>query len=1219
MAEGELKQVKAMLRSVLLSCKEGVASQRFLVDYRDVTGEYLPYKKFGFNSVSEFIASIPDVVHVRRQGGEEMYHAVADETTAHIQKLVSKQRSKKTKRPLRRAPVRNPFLPSKRPMGRGYTPPYRPQGGGFQRPPPHQPHFAAVRRFDPRPHVATPQVHRAPLLPLPRSSPEEWSSSPPSSPMNSSEPFHNFQITLRNSAGNRMVGAGEGPRPRVGRMIMRAVSEAVSDCQGERRPNNIKFGHKFEVPPRFRRNQDSFAEPLQGLQAPLPLAAQQVRFYGDGTDYIEKINKYIWKRNLLPIKFDTTQAKSGLYVSSVRVDGKVFGSIDMFPTAQEAEYMAAKNACDALAVDRDASPIAASSNMSVSDTALRDWIRETLDPLPNGMWGTRIPILFKEKFLEEAPAHLLARISAWSDLVEVEKVCGRDLVKLVRAKPTVKWKDFTIPEPELLDPSETVTIYVTFALRVDSFFVQKEDSCIDDINAKLEKECPKQAVPDSSVLKKGTFCAALYNEDQRWYRAEVLDITDESVQVKFLDYGNTETVPVSSIRQLPDTTANFPAQAIPCALYSIIVTDTESPDEPSPSLKEFSEVVKDSPISALTVAYNTDGQCEVELTKEELSINDYLIKKGLVRGEVVDWGAEPNDTDSIIGEPDTVILPDDKFLDVYVCFISPDLAVTVRIVGEEYSDKLDVFEAQLEDCFKKAAPDTFIGPGAVCIASMDGLYQRVLINSVTDGKAECYFTDHGDTENILLSQLRSLPLDLNASLPYQAVRCYLNGLEKVTDTVTALESLLDMALGKTCVAEIVDRDERLSVILYDTNDDNDLNINNAVSKAILAKDPQNGNLTAAASLSQPPSTHSNSVSPKSDSTSPRAITNMAAFRDTNTIQPNRDTSFNRTLSTTSADSWGTEEEAEALAASYVDSHTSSNWESSDIASPDDLVPTTQGKAVDTAVVQRLGGLTLGNNTQTSNGSPSAVLNSELSRSTNGTLKSDPTLPSSREGLNKGFVRRKLSQPELVDIPGIGEFFDVHVLWVSDPTNFWCTPYKMVLCLENMMKDLNKHFNTNTKRVVLEEKDLTKGMLMAGNMDGAWYRVIIKNIIEHQMSVYFPDYGQYNILSLEDLQPLPEQFYALPLCAVKAKLHDISQDSRSAHKGIDFVKVNKHWSEAAKYKFMELAQGRDFVCLVCDKNRSSGMVSVKLVDTSDQEDVLIDEVLIDMNFARSLDS
>ncbi|XP_046548962.1 LOW QUALITY PROTEIN: tudor domain-containing protein 7-like, partial [Haliotis rubra] len=986
--EGELKQVKAMLRSVLLSCKEGVASQRFLVDYRDVTGEYLPYKKFGFSSVSDFIASIPDVVHVRRQGGEEIYHAVADETTAHIQKLVSKQRSKKTKRPLRKAPVRNQFRFGNRPMGRGYTPPYQPQGGGYSRPPVHQPHYAAVRRFDPRPYVSSPQVHRAPLLPLPRSSPEEWSSSsPPSSPMNSNEAFHNFQITLHNSAGSRMVGAGYGgPRPRAGRMIMRAVSEAVMDCQGQPRPNSIKFGHKFEVPPRFRRNHDllGLGEPFPGLPTPLPLPVQMM-FYGDGTDYLEKLNKYIWKRNLLPIKFDTTQAKSGLYVSSVKVDGRVFASIDLFATAQEAEYVAAKNACNALEVDKDASPVAASSSMAVSDTALRDWIRETLDPLLNGLWGCWIPILFKEKFLEEAPAHLLSARLAH----------GRTLLK--------------------------------------------------------------------------------------------------SVQVKFLDYGNTETGPSVLHPQLPDTTASIAAQ---------------SQDEPSPSLKEFSEVVKDSPLSALTVAYNTDGQCEVELHKDDMSINDYLIKKGLVKSERLCYYLMTSSW-------------------MCMCASSVRPGCHYQDSGEEYSDKLDVFEAQLEDCFKKADPDTFIAPVAVCIASMDGLYQRVLINSVTDGKAECYFTDHGDTENISLSQLRSLPLDLNTSLPYQAVRCYLNGLEKVTDTVTALESLLDMALGKTCVAEIVDRDERLSVILYDTNDDNDLDINKAVIKAILAKDPQNLNVTegaaaAAASLPQPPSTHSNSVSQRV-----------------------------------------------------------------------------------TAPVQ--------------DPFPTAVVNSEQSRNSNGTVKSEPTLPSSHGGLNKAFVRRKMPQPELVDIPGVGEFFDVHVLWVSDPTNFWCTPYKMVLCLENMMKDLNTHFNSHTKRVVLEEKDLTAGMLMAGCLEGAWYR-IIKNIIEHQMSVYFPDYGQYNILGIEDLQPLPEQFYALPLCAVKAKLHDISQDDRSAHKGINFVRINKPWSEAAKYKFMEMAQGRDFVCLVCDKNKSSGMVSVKLVDTSsDQEDVLIDEVLIDMNFARSLDS
>ncbi|XP_046548925.1 uncharacterized protein LOC124258902 [Haliotis rubra] len=98
--------------------------------------------------------------------------------------------------------------------------------------------------------------------------------------------------------------------------------------------------------------------------------------------------------------------------------------------------------------------------------------------------------------------------------------------------------------------------------------------------------------------------------------------------------------PVSSIRSCPtqQPALQLRQSLVPCT--ASLSTDTESQDEPSPSLKEFSEVVKDSPLSALTVAYNTDGQCEVELHKDDMSINDYLIKKGLVKSEVVDWGAE---------------------------------------------------------------------------------------------------------------------------------------------------------------------------------------------------------------------------------------------------------------------------------------------------------------------------------------------------------------------------------------------------------------------------------------------------------------------------------------------------------------------------------------------------------------------------------------------------
>lgn len=55
---------------------------------------------------------------------------------------------------------------------------------------------------------------------------------------------------------------------------------------------------------------------------------------------------------------------------------------------------------------------------------------------------------------------------------------------------------------------------------------------------------------------------------------------------------------------------------------------------------------------------------------------------------------------------------------------------------------------------------------------------------------------------------------------------------------------------------------------------------------------------------------------------------------------------------------------------------------------------------------------------------------------------------------------------------------------------------------------------------------------------------------------------------------------------------------------------KSWSEAAKYRFMELAQGKDLVALVVDNEEKSGFTQFKLVDTSeDCEDNYVNEELI----------
>lgn len=63
-----------------------------------VAGEHLPFKKFGYSSVEAFIRNIPDVTVIKKNG--ELYvEAVPSKTSAHLTKLISRQKGKRKIRP----------------------------------------------------------------------------------------------------------------------------------------------------------------------------------------------------------------------------------------------------------------------------------------------------------------------------------------------------------------------------------------------------------------------------------------------------------------------------------------------------------------------------------------------------------------------------------------------------------------------------------------------------------------------------------------------------------------------------------------------------------------------------------------------------------------------------------------------------------------------------------------------------------------------------------------------------------------------------------------------------------------------------------------------------------------------------------------------------------------------------------------------------------------
>lgn len=81
-------------------------------------------------------------------------------------------------------------------------------------------------------------------------------------------------------------------------------------------------------------------------------------------------------------------------------------------------------------------------------------------------------------------------------------------------------------------------------------------------------------------------------DDGQWYRATITKVLySQHVQVTYIDFGNSEMVPVSSLKMIKGTLQEWlqlPAQAIKCSLASISpVNDAEWPDVTVERFKEL--------------------------------------------------------------------------------------------------------------------------------------------------------------------------------------------------------------------------------------------------------------------------------------------------------------------------------------------------------------------------------------------------------------------------------------------------------------------------------------------------------------------------------------------------------------------------------------------------------------------------------------------------------
>ena len=86
-----------------------------------------------------------------------------------------------------------------------------------------------------------------------------------------------------------------------------------------------------------------------------------------------------------------------------------------------------------------------------------------------------------------------------------------------------------------------------------------------DSNAKAFKEMTSllstMQFDRSEEFDVGDLCVAKYT-DGNWYRAEIVEVSTSTVQVRFIDYGNYERIVKAELRDLPLTMRVLPSQAV---------------------------------------------------------------------------------------------------------------------------------------------------------------------------------------------------------------------------------------------------------------------------------------------------------------------------------------------------------------------------------------------------------------------------------------------------------------------------------------------------------------------------------------------------------------------------------------------------------------------------------------------------------------------------------
>ncbi|XP_034629069.1 tudor domain-containing protein 7 isoform X2 [Trachemys scripta elegans] len=414
------------------------------------------------------------------------------------------------------------------------------------------------------------------------------------------------------------------------------------------------------------------------------------------------------------------------------------------------------------------------SNSNINEVQNR--VKEVLNKYSNGIWLSKMPQFYREIYEEELNTALLQQFEYWPHICTVEKVCTGGHTDV------------------LLYPAKKMQHLVKSGIDHERTSQNLTSSKADPLLKPVMET--KSAFLNSDFKQK--VAEILFKYSNGLWANALPKVYEDTYKVKFPEdaLNNLDLLSdICTVNQISDS----PKKAILYAKPQKYIDENLNATD-SVHIHEDLKIMVEQECSQL-----------MEKTKEQCPEN-------------------------IMVPP--LIIPAEASPSVLVVELNNTNEVVIRYVGKDYSAAQELMEDEMKEYYNQnptvlLMQSVSIGQ-LVAVHAEEDAWLRAQIISVEDNRIKVCYVDYGFSEIIENNKVYKLGRRFY-SLPFQAAKCKLAGLEVFCDDPVLVKVVESQTCGKIFAVEILEKSDIPLVVLYDTSGEDDININVTCLKALCDK------------------------------------------------------------------------------------------------------------------------------------------------------------------------------------------------------------------------------------------------------------------------------------------------------------------------------------------------------------------------------------------------